>query len=118
MTSKKEYEQKIKLLEGELEQADLTKFELLNFETEAEELRTLMREQVASLSHLQDKVDERTIVFLAGNVVAYRTKEEKDAALDHIRERMDSELNRLGLSDKFISVVLPDTVTALSNVRI
>lgn len=93
-------------------------------EKRTEQLVKEKEEKMEVLKELQEREKEieeltfgKTIICLSSNVSMYRTREEQDAALDHITTRMDNELKRLGVENKFVTITLPDTVTGVHVIR-
>jgi hypothetical protein len=99
MVSKKELEKQVRDKELEVEK----------WMAEVHKRNSTIKDQANKIIRLSLKANLNQTIFLTANVDAYPTKEARDEALDHVRERMDNELERLKIPAQ--SVLLPDIVT-------
>ena len=77
-------------------------------EIEIKELRRFVGLQTQTIGDLREKARKSQTIFMTANVDGYPTKDAKDEALNHIRERLDTELQRLNIPAH--AILLPDTV--------
>lgn len=101
MTSKK-------VLEGKVTEQG---FVIEDLKRVVDEKEVCIRDQAMMIGDLRIQASMKQTIFLTTNVDAYPTKEAKDEIMDHVRERVDSELERTKMNAQ--AVVLPDIVKTI-----